>query len=80
MERTVAETPNVPIASRDVLTEILRQGAQDMLAAAIQLKASRRPRPTTSPGTPTCPTSRAIASGSATAICRPGRSKRVWAT
>jgi len=36
MEGTVAETQNGSTGSRDVLTEILRQGARDMLAKAIE--------------------------------------------
>ena len=36
MKRKVPETQNVSTGSRDVLTEILREGARDMLAEAIE--------------------------------------------
>jgi len=36
MKKTTTNTQSVSMTSRDVLTEILRKGAQDMLAEAVQ--------------------------------------------
>lgn len=36
MEQSIAESPNLSIGSRDILTDILRRGAEKMLAKAIE--------------------------------------------